>query len=218
MTAEELQSQINALMKQLQSLQEELVELDNDKHIKTKDKKSIKLSSDNSKVELLIVPDTSWLVAVIDENDSHHVSAESSLGALLPYQPSFHVPIMAFMETISRLIRVNKMSVKKAQEKTLKFVGKRLHAKGASTTFNVENILEKYKIYSRIKIKSLTTIDFFIVTEGIGLNAKILTCDLKMYRAAKKYYKHIYFMTDKVEKQKSDLARLIFGIQSQKNN
>lgn len=163
--------------------------------------------------KVLLLADTSWLVAILDEKDSHHIAAKSSLGAVLPYEPAFHVPILASIETMSRLIRVNKISVTKCKEKIIGLLGNTLNAKGASRKYEFKEILETYDVFNRKEIKSLTAIDFCIVTEGIGLRAKILTCDLKMYRSAKKYYKDIYFMSDKVEAQESDLARLIHDIQ-----
>ncbi|MEK7515041.1 MAG: hypothetical protein AAB608_01510 [Patescibacteria group bacterium] len=161
---------------------------------------------------VIILADTSWVVAVLDEKDSHHISAESSLGALLPYKPSFHVPVLAALETMSKLIRVNKISVKKCRKKILDLLGGKLHAYGRRP-LNFSEILARYEGYSRKDMKSLTAIDFCIATEGIGLGAKILTCDLKMYKIVKRYYDEIYFMSDIVDAQKSDLARLIHSIQ-----
>lgn len=74
------------------------------------------------KADLLILPDTSWLVALIDEDDAHHIAAESSLGALMPYKPAFHVPVLVAMELASRLIRVNKSSVSTCKKKDSKVV------------------------------------------------------------------------------------------------
>lgn len=167
---------------------------------------------------ILILPDSSWLVANLDEKDSHHTAAASSLGALLPYKPLFHVPILASIETMSRLIRVNKISVSACKKLVLDFLGDRLHAKGARKIFDFREILNRYNLWSRKEIKKLTAIDFCIVTEGIGLGAKILTCDFRMYKTAKKYYTNIYFMTDKTEACESDLSRLIHDIQSSKKN
>lgn len=92
-------------------------------------------------------------------------------------------------------------------------LGDKLDAGGASKNYIFKEILENYAKYSKKSIKNLTTIDFCVVTEGIGLEAKILTCDLKMYNATKKHYGNIYFVTDKVGKQTSDLGRLIQDIQ-----
>jgi predicted nucleic acid-binding protein len=163
--------------------------------------------------KVILLADTSWLVALLDENDSHHIAAKSSLGAVQPYGPKFHVPILAAIETMSRLIRVNKMPVTGCKKKVLTLLGQTLHAQGADYHYKFEDILKRYEKWGRKKIKNLTANDFCIVTEGIGLGAKILTCDLKMYNSVKKYYPDIYFMSDKVEAQESDLARLIHDIQ-----
>ncbi len=176
--------------------------------------KSVENSSTSRQVVLLT--DTSWLIALLDETDSHHISAKSSLGAVTPYSPVFHVPILSSIEAMSRLIRVNKMSVTKCKKKFLDLVGKTLRAKGANRTYDFKEILGRYDTWKRKEVKKLTAIDFCIATEGMSLGAKILTCDLKMYKSVKKYYREIYFMTDKVEAQESDLARLIHDIQKQK--
>ncbi len=162
----------------------------------------------------LILPDTSWLVAILDEKDSHHTAATSSLGALLPYKPKFYVPVLVALELMSRLIRVNKIPVKSARSKILRLIGEKLTAHGRVKKHSFDEIFDNYIKCSRQEIKKLTAIDFLVVTEGIALDAKILTCDLKMYNSTKKYYKAIYFMSDKVSSQGSDLGRLIYDIQN----
>jgi len=214
-TIEDLLAQISALTKQINSLQKELVKSGKDESLKKGSHFLKKYPDENDKTKLRIILDTSWLVAIIDEKDFHHTSVNSSLGALLPYHPLFYVPTVVFMEAMSRLIRVNKISVSKARKTILKLLGVELHAIHESN-MNYRDILEKYKTYSRIKIKSLKAIDFYIVTAGIGFNAKILTCDLPMYKSVKKYYKEIYFISDEVEAKESDLARLIHDIQFHK--
>lgn len=171
------------------------------------------VSTNKEPKRITILTDTSWLVALLDENDSHHVSAKSALGAMLPYKPIFHVPILVSIETMSRLIRVNNISVAKCKKMVLDLIGNTLHAKGASQMYEFKEILNRYESWKNKEIKNLTAIDFCIATEGIGLGAKILTCDLKMYRSVKKTYKEIYFISDKLDAQESDLARLIFDIQ-----
>jgi predicted nucleic acid-binding protein len=205
MTAAELQEQIDELLKQLKSLQEQLIALEKPKDLKTINSK---------KAELRIVPDSSWLIAVLDENDTHHIPANSSFGAMLPYNPIFYIPSLVYLETISRLIRVNKISVKKCEQKIGKFLS-RVNYKH-SRTLEIPEILSKYKKFSRVKLSKLHPIDFYIVTEGVFLAAKILTCDLKMYHYASKYYQNIYFMTDKIKQKNSDLANLIRDIQTGK--
>lgn len=214
MTTEELQTQIDVLLKQLKSLQEELVKLEENGGLK-KDKKNLgKLSSDGSRIELRIVPDSSWLIAILDEKDTHHTPANSSFGAILPYNPVFYIPSLVYLETMSRLIRVNKITVKKCELKIGKFLQKINYRR--SRLLEISGIIQKYRLFSRVKISKLHPLDFYIATEGIVLNAKILTCDLQMYHYVRKYYKNIYFLTDKVKKKKSDLANLIEDIQISK--
>ncbi len=164
--------------------------------------------------ELRILPDSSWLIAILDESDSHHIPVASSLGALSPYEPIFYIPALVYLETISRLIRVNKIPVKKCAQKIDRFLSKIKYK--YSTTLEISDILEKYKTFSRVKISKMHPLDFYIATEGVFLDAKILTCDLKMYRYVRQYYKNIYFMTDKVIEKDSDLGSLIRDIQIKK--
>jgi len=213
-TVEELQEQINALLKQIQSLQEALAEVDKDKNIKEGVNNLKKQPSDSDKLEMRIVPDSSWLIAILDEKDTHHIPAASSLGAIFPSKPVFYIPALVYLETISRLIRVNKIPVKKCENKIERFLTK-INYKH-SQSLEISEILKKYKTFSRVKISKLHPLDFYIATEGVFLGAKILTCDVKMYYYVKKYYKNIYFLTDKVKEKGSDLANLIKNIQISK--
>ncbi len=203
-TVEELQKQINALLKQIQSLQGALAK----EGVNNLEKQP----SDSDKLEIRIVPDSSWLIALLDENDSHHIPTTASFGALLPYKPTFYIPALVYLESLSRLIRINKMPVKKCVQKIDRFLSKIEYKH--SRTLEISEILQKYKTFSRVKISKMHPLDFYIVTEGVFLNAKILTCDLKMYRYVRRYYKKIYFITDKVEEKDSDLGSLIRDIQN----
>lgn len=211
MTVEELQAQINTLVSQLEALQKQLTELNKDEGSKVETKRLDKIAIDGGKIELRIVPDTSWLIAILDENDTHHTPANSSFGAIFPYNPVFYIPSLVYLETISRLIRVNKIPVQKCELRIEKFLRK-INYKH-SRLLEISEIIQKYKTFSRVKISKLHPLDFYIVAEGIILNAKILTCDLRMYYYVKKYYKKIYFLTDKVKEKSSDLANLIRDIQ-----
>lgn len=164
--------------------------------------------------ELRILPDSSWLIAILDEKDSHHIAVKSSFGAIIPYKPIFYIPALVYLEAISRLIRINKFPVKKCVQKIDKFLSKISYKH--SRTLEISQILEKYKTFSRVKISRMHPLDFYIATEGVFLDAKILTCDLKMYQYVKKYYKKIYFITDKVKVKESDLANLINDVQNNK--
>lgn len=150
---------------------------------------------------------------MIDDFDSHHKSALSSLGAIKPYKPIFYITPIVYLEVMSRLIKKKKISVKKCHDKIQKFLSGIEYKH--KTSLDLTEITQKFKAFSRIKIsKKLSAIDFYVVAEGIALDAKILTCDLNMYHIAKKYYKNIYFLTDQLKNQKSDLSRLINDIQN----
>lgn len=164
--------------------------------------------------ELKVLPDSSWLIAALDENDSHHIPVASSIGAILPYEPVFYIPALVYLETISRLIRVNKIPVQKCEHKIDNFL-KKINFKH-SRLLEISDILKKYKTFSRVKISKLHPLDFYIVTEGILLDAKVLTCDVRMYHYVKKYYSKIYFLTDKIKEKDSDLSNLIKDIQDGK--
>ncbi len=215
-TVEELQAQINALKTQLNSLLEELVKLDKDKNSKKETSDLEKHLGDSDKVELRIVPDSSWLIAILDEKDTHHIPASSSLGAILPYKPIFYIPALVYLETISRLIRVNKIQVKKCEHKIDNLLQKINYKHSSSLA--ISEILRKYNTFSRVKISKLHPLDFYIATEGVFLDAKILTCDVRMYYYVNKYYPKIYFLTDKVKKKGNDLSKLIKDIQIVKNS
>ena len=62
------------------------------------------------------------------------------------------------------------------------------------------------------KIRSNTTVDFYIVTEGMVLGSHILTVDKKMYKLTKPTYKNIYLISEKVKGIKSDLPRFVENI------
>lgn len=201
-TTEELQEQIKALLEQVQLLQDEL------------GMNKIQNAKEETFSEVKVVPDSSWLVAIFDENDPHHIAATSSLGAIRPYGPTFFIPALAYLETISRLIRINKIPVKKCVKKM-----SRLFSKTDcrySRVFEISEIIEKYKRFSHMKISKMHPIDFYIATEGVFLNARILTCDVKMYEYVKKHYKNIYFITDMAKERSSDLPKLIKDIQVKK--
>lgn len=162
--------------------------------------------------EFRIFPDSSWLIAVIDEADSHHKAALSSLGAMKPYKPIFYITPIVYLETMSRLIKKRKIAVKKCYDKIQKFLSNIEYKH--KTNLDLAEINQKFKDFSRVKIsKNLSSIDFYVVAEGILLDARILTCDVNMHRIATKYYDKIYFLTDKVKDKESDLGRLISDIQ-----
>jgi len=166
----------------------------------------------SSNIKLRMFPDSSWLIAIIDDTDSHHTAALSSVGALKPYKPIFYIAPIVYLETMSRLIKKKKITVKKCYDKVEKFLSS-IQCK-EKTSLDLTEIVQKFKTFSRIKIsKNLSPIDFYVVAEGILLSAKILTCDFGMYNVAKKYYDKIYLLTDQLKDKLSDLGRLINDIQ-----
>ena len=160
---------------------------------------------------LKIFPDSSWLISLIHKNDSHHTHVKSSFGFLSPQKPIFFISTIVLMETISGLIK-NGMTVKKAVDKVTEFVSK-LDNYRAQKPIELDTVVKKYKIFAKTrKIKQLTTMDFYIVTEGMLIGAKILTSDVRMYKTTKPSYKDIYLISDKVKGMKSDLPRLTENI------
>lgn len=151
-TIEKLQEQINTLLKQIQSLQEELAEINKDKNIKEGVNNMGKSLSDSDKLEIRIVPDSSWLIAILDEKDTHHISATSSLGAILPYKPVFYIPAIIYLETISRLIRVNKIQVQKCEHKIDKFLQKISYKH--SKFLEIAEILKNIKLFHGLKFQN----------------------------------------------------------------
>lgn len=161
--------------------------------------------AEEQKPTIKILPDACWAKALIDEKDPHHRSVEASFGAIKPYRPDFYVPHIVFMETMSSLIRAGGLTAKECTKRVTKTFGEELHAR-LSSELRVEQIVAKYKTFSRTGIRKLKTQDFYIVTEGMSLNAKILTCDEKMYKKVLKIYKRIYFLGE--NKQVNDLWKL----------
>ena len=157
-----------------------------------------------------IFPDSSWLIASLSLKDSHHTHVEQSLGFLRPLNPTFYVSTIVVMETVTGLIKSG-MTVANSIAKIRKFI-EDLHCR-TQRPLELDWILKKYKVFAKArKIKKLTTMDFYIVTEGMLIGAKILTADKDMYRHTKKSYKDIYLISDKVKGMKSDLPRLTENI------
>lgn len=157
-----------------------------------------------------IFPDSSWLIASLSLKDSHHTHVEQSLGFLRPINPTFYVSTIVIMETINGLMKSG-MTVVNSITKVRKFIDS-LHCR-TQKPLELERILKKYKVFAKArKIKKLTAMDFYIVTEGMLIGAKILTADKNMYRQTKKSYKDIYLISDKVKGMRSDLPRLTENI------
>ncbi|MGC9603188.1 MAG: PIN domain-containing protein [Minisyncoccia bacterium] len=169
-------------------------------------KKKIK----KKKEELRVVPDSSWLLAKLNSKDRNHVSVESSLGAILPYRPAFYIPILVYMETLSALRR-QRIAFSKCYKILNSFLETIHYFEEKKLT--TKKLIEKHKSFSRLRISQLKGADFYIATEGLSLNAKILTCDKEMRDRVIKYYKQIYFLSDRAKSFPSELPRLMRDIQ-----
>lgn len=160
--------------------------------------------------ELKVLIESSWLTAKLDEDDENHVSVESSFGALKPYEPTFYIPILVYMETLSNLRR--KRIPFNECNKILENFRKKINYRDERRIV-FKHLIDKHKNFSRSKISQLKGVDFYIATEGLYLNAKILTCDKEMSDRVFKYYKQIYFISDRAKGKNSELPRLIKDIQ-----
>ncbi|MEK7662067.1 MAG: type II toxin-antitoxin system VapC family toxin [Patescibacteria group bacterium] len=174
-----------------------------------------KKTKKHSKEKPEILLDSSWILAYMNEKDFNHNAAISSCGAILPYKPIFYIPSLVYLEVFSNLRR-RKIPVKKC-EKTLRDFWVKIDNRHQKSGPNKEGIIERYRIFSRVKISLLRPNDFLIATEGMRLGAKILTLDLEMYKKVYKYYKYIYYLADHSKNKESDLPRLISDILNIKN-
>ena len=158
------------------------------------------------KKEIKIFPDSSLLISYLNKNDINHRHVDSCLGMLIPYKPLFFFSTLVIMETMSGLVRSG-FTVKKSHKVLINLLSKLEYM--SETPIKLEKVLDKYKNFAKTKkIKTLTTIDFYIVTEAISIGAKILTSDKRMYKIAKNSYKETYLISDKVRGIKSDLPCL----------
>jgi len=166
-----------------------------------------KHSKKKSKKIIRIFPDSSILISYLNKNDVHHQHACSCFGMLIPHHPTFYFSTVVVMETMSGLIR-NGFTTKKSYDLVIKFITK-LEDYRSERPIGLISVLKKYQAFAKTKkIKTLTTIDFYIVTEAMSIGAKILTTDKKMYKITQKSYKEIYLITDKVKGISSDLPNL----------
>jgi predicted nucleic acid-binding protein len=161
-----------------------------------------------------ILPDSNWVISLLNPDDVHHAHVKACFGMLLPLKPTFYVATVVVMETMTTLIGKCGYTVKKARETIYKnFINKLDGHHKSEGPIELGEVLAKYGAFSKArKIKKLTTMDFYIVTEGLLLDARILTSDKKMYKTVKPTYKKIYLISDKVKNLKSDLPRLTHDV------
>jgi hypothetical protein len=71
----------------------------------------------------------------------------------------------------------------------------------------LEEIISRYRVLAKKKIRFLQSNDFYIAAEGIMSNSYILTCDLEMYEKVKRNYSDIYYVAAHSKKYKDDIPR-----------
>lgn len=158
-----------------------------------------------------ILPDTSFLVALAISTDVHNRSAESLLGALLPYNPTFYITNIVVAETVGKIMKRENISAKKAIDRFKNIFSKLPGARRGGAIMNWQQMFDRYTRFSRkTTFRKLDTNDFVVVTEGILLGAKIITCDTKMFKIASAFVpKCIYYVSDAATKTKDESTALI---------
>lgn len=142
---------------------------------------------------LIICPDSSFLVAYLNESEENHNLAESTMGFLAPHQHNVIVSQFVYAETLSTLTK--EMPVGEAIKRSKK-ISKIKGVKFWKGSPNYDDIEEFYRQNSKKGIlKNLRTNDFVIVAYAMMWNALILTNDIKMFEETKKTYKDIFFLS-----------------------
>lgn len=152
--------------------------------------------------------ESSFIIAYLNQDDPNHKSVKSLLGFVQPHNCKFHIPLLVSVEVISKLIHKNH-TVANAIKKYNQFVNTLPGGLFLGTSPNLEDILDRYKKYTRNKLKDLQGNDFIIVTEGIVAGSIILTCDYEMYQKAKKYHEDIYFVATDSNKYSNDVTDFV---------
>jgi len=164
-------------------------------------------------ISLLTVPegptvllDSSFVLALLNLGDPNYKAAKSIFGFVEPHNCRFHVPVYVFAEVASKIIQQRK----KVSE-TLRMIENfknELHGiLFTGTNPTLDEIINRYKIFAKKRIRFTQSNDFYIVTEGIISKAIILTCDDGMYKKVKPYYKDIYYVATHSKKYKGDIPK-----------
>ena len=159
-----------------------------------------------------IFPDSSWLISLLNKKDSNHDHIKSSFGFLTGKHATFFLSSLVILETMNGLTKNENGFTVRTAEKCIKSFFKKITLR-TEKPIKLEKILHKYhQFVKNRKIRSNTTVDFYIVTEGMVLGSHILTVDKKMYKLTKPTYKNIYLISEKVKGIKSDLPRFVENI------
>ena len=152
--------------------------------------------------------ESSFVIAYLNPDDPNHKSTRSLLGFIQPHNCKFHIPLLVSVEVISKLIHKGN-TVASAIKKYNQFVSTLPGGLFLGTPLNLENILGRYRKYTRNQLKDLQGNDFIIVTEGMVSGSIILTCDYEMYQKAKKYHDDIYFVATDSVKYGNDVTTFV---------
>lgn len=158
-----------------------------------------------------ILPDSSWLISLLNPRDVHHAHVKSCFGMLQPYKPTFFLSTLVIMETMSGLIRNANHTAAQARKSLAKFTNS-VSGYRPEKPIRLEQALEKYQYFAKTKIKGLTTVDFHIATDALLVGAKFLTSDKKLYKVVRKSHRETYLISDHVKSIPSDLPRLTLDV------
>jgi predicted nucleic acid-binding protein len=165
---------------------------------------------EESRVGPTVLFDSSFILALLNPRDPNHQGVSAIWGFIKPFNCCFYIPAYVFAEVVSK--RIHQLGTVSL---ALKEVGKFLEqvsglgAISGGGSLTLVDMINRYKELARKKIRFLQSNDFFIVSEGILLKSLILTCDDKMYKKVKTYYKDIYFVAKHSTKYKDDTSKFI---------
>lgn len=153
-----------------------------------------------------VLLESSFVLALLNSSDPNHKAVKGIFGFVEPYNCRFHIPVYVFAELAAKIIQEQR----KVSD-TLKMIDnfkKELHGiLFTGTNPTLDEIISRYKVLAKKKIRFLQSNDFYIVTEGIISKAIILTCDHEMYKKVKPYYNDIYYVATHSGKYRNDISK-----------
>ena len=157
-----------------------------------------------------ILQDSSFMIALLKEDDSFHNDALRLSYSLSKYKQDikFVIPSIVFFEVFATLIK--KGIPKKVVEKSLWTF---LHQDNILTVSVIETMA--FRFGNRLKselLKGLKTSDFVITSIGLDYDACILTFDKKMSQRVLKVYPNIYYCSNRGG-MKDETERFLYDLQ-----
>lgn len=168
----------------------------------------------NSESILKVVLDTNIIVGYLDENHKFNFECSTVIDCLKTKKAIFFIPHLVMGEFIKVWSKNKKCSTKKSIDTLLKFIGSLKNFYYGGPSVDAETVLTRYSKHSRKKtFTGADFVDFMILTEAENIkNVKIITCDLRMFKAGKGVFKRNIYYLPKSKKIKSHLSRLIEDI------